>query len=608
MDYFEIQILLHLRSLDLSADDHTITEDEIKSKYKKLAILYHPDRQSLVGDGKMKEINEAKEFLLKNLNEVNRFILAGSPKARFEAEERERRAREEEKRKKEDERKKREAEEAAKREEERRERERLEKERRAKEAEEHRKREAAEEKARKRREAEEARIREEQKRLEEERYIASLPNRAAEKYKALQTEAERLKFRNDRIMRKKALKRLSAVAAAAAVLITVTVIAATSISNNIAKKRAAYESGIQLFESESYAEAEEYFKKAGSYEDARSYLALSGAYKLVKTDPCAAALTFGAIKTPDAMAMSRELFWNNSYANSSVAMGDDYHAVLTLSGRVNYVYTGNDEYGSLENELSEWENISYITGNNYTVAGVTTGGKVLISGHYNLSRKTKDWKNIIAVYISGDDLVGLCADGSVKTTSKKGTFGKMRKWKGICDIDITSFEYVDVHDTHYDEIAIGVDKDGRVHLAGPTEDSFSTDIIEKSSKWENIKAVSISDSRYIGTHIVGLTENGTVVAAGTNRDGMIEVGDWKNIVDIHTTSTYTFGITEEGTVVLAGKDAFSQKSVKDIKEAACFVDVENLLVLDRYAYFQCEDGRKTFFEKWNGLAHVPKFE
>ncbi len=610
MNNFEVQIILHLRSLGLNAEDHTVTEEEIKSKYKKLAILYHPDRQNLIDDSKMKEINEAREFLLKNLNEVNSFILAGSPKARFEAEERERSAKEEEARRRAEEQRNREEAEEKKRRKEAEERAKKERERKEKEAEERKIREEAERKERERAEKEAAKRRAEQKRLEEERYIASLPRRAAEKYKSLNSDSEKERFKRERMMRKKTVKRVAVISLITAAITAIAVISSVSIASSVAKKKDAYNKGLELYENGNYAGAEEYFDKAGGYEDAEEYLAQARAYKLVDTDPRAAALAFGRIGTADALAKSRELFWDNSYASSSVTMGDYHHAVLTRSGTVKYSYTGTDAYASLEEELSEWKDIAYITSNNYVVAGVTRSGSVLVEGWqtYSLKKDTKNWTNIVAVYLCSDNqLIGLCADGTVKTTTKKGMFAEMREWQGICDIDVTSFEYVDVHDTHFKELVIAADIDGRVHLAGPADNSFSNEILGDAASWNDIIAVSISDARYIGTHIVGLKADGRVVASGTDENNVCDVESWENVIDIHSTSTYTFGITEDGAVLLAGSDAFSKKSVEDIEGAACFADIENLLVLDHYGYFMCEDGRETFFSKWNGLPHVPNF-
>ena len=98
---------------------------------------------------------------------------------------------------------------------------------------------------------------------------------------------------------------------------------------------------------------------------------------------------------------------------------------------------------------------------------------------------------------------------------------------------------------------------------------------EAISSWKNVVAVSGGSK-----HIVGLKEDGTVVAAGDNYFGQCNVSQWKNIISIATGYNHTVGLCKDGTVVatgnrdrdyhhnIVGGDACNVDRWKDIVEIA----------------------------------------
>ncbi len=113
--------------------------------------------------------------------------------------------------------------------------------------------------------------------------------------------------------------------------------------------------------------------------------------------------------------------------------------------------------------------------------------------------------------------------------------------------------------------------------------------------------VSLSYGDWIGVHIVGLKKDNTVVACGTNYNGVLNVTTWKNVIQVHTLSTYTFGLKKDGTIVLAGSDAFSKKDVSNILNARYMPKINNLMVVDKTGSLQCEKGKTLAMAEWKDI-------
>jgi hypothetical protein len=98
---------------------------------------------------------------------------------------------------------------------------------------------------------------------------------------------------------------------------------------------------------------------------------------------------------------------------------------------------------------------------------------------------------------------------------------------------------------------VGLKEDGTVAAVGSNA-SGQTNV----SPWTNIKAIAASTY-----HTVGLKEDGTVVAVGSNGYGQLNVSKWTNIKAIAAGTYYTVGLKEDGTVVAVGSNASGQMNV-----------------------------------------------
>ena len=98
----------------------------------------------------------------------------------------------------------------------------------------------------------------------------------------------------------------------------------------------------------------------------------------------------------------------------------------------------------------------------------------------------------------------------------------------------------------------------------PTDNQVRTDTGSSSSENNNaenrqVLETGINFERYIpniigvgASHIVGLKNDGTVVAAGDNSFGQCNVSNWKNVIAISARSNQTVALLSDGTVVETG--------------------------------------------------------
>lgn len=161
----------------------------------------------------------------------------------------------------------------------------------------------------------------------------------------------------------------------------------------------------------------------------------------------------------------------------------------TLGLRENHTvcYAGS-EYNSMNEDSHDWKEITKITGNGGTFAGLRLDGTVVTNG-----LNTSGWKNIVDISAGDGYLVGLKSDGTAVAVGKNDN--------GQCDVE----------------------------------------------NWRNL--ISISAGSY---HTVGLKRDGTVVATGKNDDGQCNTQSWRNIVAVDTGIFFTVGMTNDGRAIAIG--------------------------------------------------------
>ena len=101
---------------------------------------------------------------------------------------------------------------------------------------------------------------------------------------------------------------------------------------------------------------------------------------------------------------------------------------------------------------------------------------------------------------------------------------------------------------------IGLQENGTVLACGSNPNGDCINVPD----WTDIMAVAAGDA-----HTIGLKSDGTVVACGENEQGQCNVSNWTDIVTIAAGYYYTIGLKSDGTVVACGENKQGQCNVSN---------------------------------------------
>lgn len=253
----------------------------------------------------------------------------------------------------------------------------------------------------------------------------------------------------------------------------------------------------------------------------------------------------------------------------SICVTDNLIAGVTADGGA-YIIGGTSESGfsSVEN----WEDIVKVSVGSVHILGLKSDGTVVAAGNGSKGQcEVSGWTDIVDIHAGREFSFGLKSDGTVVVT--RLTDSNFGKWENVIDIEgrgdflygLTADGSVyignkascvgsnieSVHANIY--YAIFVKNDGTVELSDQ-EYSHKCQGIEE---WTDIVDVST----YYSNHFAALKSDGTVVAAGQNKNGQCDVSGWTDIVAIATGTDHTVGLRSDGTVVATGSNGYGQCDV-----------------------------------------------
>ena len=192
-----------------------------------------------------------------------------------------------------------------------------------------------------------------------------------------------------------------------------------------------------------------------------------------------------------------------------------------------------------------------IIATSFQTFGLKSDGTVLVAGAKGGVEEVLTWNGIKALsvlqYGRGCFVAGLSADGKVRSAGE--SFGdrglvNVSSWKDIVKIEVGS-----------DHI-VGLKSDGTVVAAGNNRDGQC-----EVSCWTDVVAISAS-----WHHTVGLRKDGSVLATGENKDGQCNVDEWRDVIKIKTSDHHTVGLKSNGTVLAVGDNEYDQCDLEEWKD------------------------------------------
>lgn len=176
------------------------------------------------------------------------------------------------------------------------------------------------------------------------------------------------------------------------------------------------------------------------------------------------------------------------------------------------------------------------------------------------------------------------SDGSITVAGDTMDVSSVSNWH-----DLISFSASQRSSANFPNVVIGLQKDGSIVTAGT---GYVT-IASYTTGWHNLKEVVLGDALLGPPHVVGLKNDGTVVADGCSsgfrlgqgvsweKDGggdKCKVSTWKNVKHIIAGCGYTAGLTTNNTVLVTYQDTDDFSAATGWKDIAFLSAGEDHLV------------------------------
>lgn len=259
---------------------------------------------------------------------------------------------------------------------------------------------------------------------------------------------------------------------------------------------------------------------------------------------------------------------------TALAAGSNHTVVLKSDGSVYAI--GYNDAGQCN--VSGWTDIIDIcAGSNYTVGLRSDGTVVAVGENFNGQCDVSGWTDIIDIEASWFHTVGIKADGSVVAVGSNHNGGcEVSSWRNVVDVGLTQTGTVGltangtILNTKYeylnwtgiksisaeDGLAIGLKADGSVVIGDP----WGHDSRLYTDTYANFVDVVQVDAG--GRHVFGLTAGGRVIVAPQST--FYGVSDWTDICMIAAGRDHIVGLKNDGTLVATGNNDSGQCNVESL--------------------------------------------
>lgn len=148
------------------------------------------------------------------------------------------------------------------------------------------------------------------------------------------------------------------------------------------------------------------------------------------------------------------------------------------------------------------------------------------------------------------------------------------------------------------------------HTDGTVSAGVFFDLFAAES-WTDIVAVSGAEN-----HVAGLRADGTVVAAGSNKQGQLNVQDWTDIIGLATGNDFTLGLRSDGTVAVVGEFTYAEGEMPLAEALSSWTDIVAIAAAgNRVVLGLKADGTVVYFssmtyhvEDWTDIVSIAASE
>ena len=222
----------------------------------------------------------------------------------------------------------------------------------------------------------------------------------------------------------------------------------------------------------------------------------------------------------------------------SVSISAGYRHTVGLQSNGRVVAVGWDNHDQCN--VGDWRNIIAVSAGSFHTVGLQSDGTVVSVGNNQHGQcNIGNWRDIAEIQAGYMHTVGLRRDGTVIATGMNNVGQcNVENWRDIVSVSAGSFH------------TVGLKRDGTVVTVGSNSNGQ-----RNTEDWRDVIAISASAGF---DHTAALRVDGTVITVG---QGQHNVEDWRGIISISTGAGHIVGLKEDGTVIAVGRNSEGQCNV-----------------------------------------------
>ena len=197
--------------------------------------------------------------------------------------------------------------------------------------------------------------------------------------------------------------------------------------------------------------------------------------------------------------------------------------------------------------VDSWRDIVSVSAGTLHTVGLKKNGTAIAVG-YNPEGACNvgNWNSLTAIAAGGFHTVGLRSDGTVVATGRNSDGQcNVSGWRDICAVAAGDF------------YTLGLKTDGTIVAAGDYNHYGGN-----ATEWRNVIGLSVN-----GFNTIAIASDRSAYAEGFsfNYTGECNVDDWHNLIAVSSGDYHVVGLLDDGTVIATGRNDFGQCNVNEWK-------------------------------------------